>query len=295
MVGMPAFLKLRLRWLSAMAGDHGAYRLAVAGLSCLLNLVPAYHTAQAEEVPGLDKPAFVSIVIDDLGYRLRDGLRAVNLPATISYSFLPHTPFANRLATLAHDRGSEIILHVPMESLDGRPLGPGGLTGKMPHRELVTTINAGLASMPFASGVSNHMGSLLTSRPEAMQWLMQTLKQRSDLFFMDSRTTTGSVALDSARKAGIPSLSRDVFLDHDPSPLKIAQQFQHLIMLAKERGTALGVGHPYPETMEVLEGLLPTLRKKGVRIVKVTELIEIRKRPLQWQLSLFHSLKAAKN
>ncbi|MCP4040571.1 MAG: divergent polysaccharide deacetylase family protein [Gammaproteobacteria bacterium] len=263
--------------------------IALTSLCFILNLISIPNLARAEEFSGFEKPTFISIIIDDIGYGLRAGLRAVNLPGEISYSFLPHTPFVHRLATMAHSKGRDIILHVPMEPLEKHPLGPGGLTHDMDHQEFVDTLNAGLASVPYVNGVSNHMGSLLTRRPKLMRWFMQTLKKQDGLFFVDSRTTARSIALGSARTAGIPSMSRDIFLDHDPSPERIHQQLKRLFRVAKERGTALGVGHPYPETLEILERVLPTLEEQGIRIVKVSELMEIRKRPMSWRVSLFRS------
>jgi len=249
----------------------------------------------AETQGGVPDTALISIIIDDLGYRLRDGERALALPGPLTFSFLPHTPHAHRLATLAHARGREIMLHLPMEAVNGNAPGPGGLTWEMGRSELIDTVRTNLASIPFVKGVSNHMGSRLTREPERMGWLMQALKPGDDLYFVDSRTTTETVAGRVAAENGIATLTRDVFLDSEASRLSIATQLSRLVAVARRQGTAVGIGHPYPETLQVLEDQLPALQTQGIRLVPVSQLLRDRERQPQWQPFLSHSPKDAKS
>jgi polysaccharide deacetylase 2 family uncharacterized protein YibQ len=251
-------------------------------------------SAAQAPVPDPGPPA-VALIIDDLGNQLSSGLEAVALPGSINYSFLPHTPFAQRLAGAARAAGGEVLLHLPMESDGGKLLGPGGLTAGLSREQFATTIAEDLASVPYVRGVNNHMGSLLTRHPEPMHWLMQALKANHAGYFIDSRTTPDSVAEHAARAAGLPTLSRDVFLDHDVNPESIEAQFDRLLSLARERGTAIGIGHPYPETLEILARRLPELERRGIRLVHLSDLIEIDRRYQAWLLSSSPSPKAAKN
>ena len=130
----------------------------------------------------------------------------------------------------------------------------------------------GLAQVPFAIGVNNHMGSLITQHPGHMQWLMQWL-HGTDLFFVDSKTSEQSVAEQIAKQNNIPSISRDVFLDHDPNPAAIARQYDQLLQIAREQGVALAIGHPYPATLKLLAKRLPLLKKQGIRLVGVSALL----------------------
>ena len=219
--------------------------------------------------------AVISIIIDDMGYRLADGQRALELPGPLAYSFLPHTPNASRLTRKAQQLGKVILLHLPMEpERHGLALGPGALLSDMSELQIHESVHQSLLAIPQAVGVNNHMGSLLTKQDRHMQWVMSALKER-ELFFVDSKTTAQSVATKAARAHNIPYLTRDVFLDNEQTPAYITRQFNILIALAQRSGSALAIAHPLPTTIAVLEELLGTL-PAGVQLVSLDELMLIR-------------------
>ncbi|CAK0774611.1 conserved hypothetical protein [Gammaproteobacteria bacterium] len=215
----------------------------------------------------------ISLVIDDLGYVLGPGLRVAALPGPVACSILPHTPYAAPLAEAAHRAGKEVMLHLPMESQDGMSLGPGGLLHTMSQTELSRILDADLALIPHVRGVNNHMGSLLTRQPVAMAWVMAEIKHHNHLFFIDSRTTPATVALDAAQKAGLSATRRDLFLDNTAQPAAVRTQFARLVALARVQGTALGIAHPRPATLQVLEEMLPRLSALGVRLTPVSAIV----------------------
>ncbi len=245
--------------------------------------------------PSTDTPV-VSIIIDDMGTRLAAGLRAVQLPGPVAYSFLPRAPHTHYLAQAAYKRHKEIMLHLPMQPIEHRRLDPGGLTLHMTHSQVVRTVQQDLALVPHVTGVNNHMGSLLTQHPGHMLWLMQTLKHDGGLFFVDSRTTARTVALQVARENHIPSVKRDVFLDDDLHPAAIRAQFMRLVGIAEKQGSAVAIGHPHPQTLAVLEEMIPQLSGLGIRLVPLSTLIP-REEPRSetWQASLSPSPQAARN
>lgn len=230
--------------------------------------------AQNTDEPG-ELPA-ISIIIDDLGYRRLDGLRALELPGPVAYAVLPHTPYGTRLAGIAFQLDKEVLLHVPMESELDKALGPGALTNEMARREIRAVLDAGMASIPHVSGINNHMGSALTQQTLAMGWLMNWMNDQGQLYFVDSITSARSIALRSASEAGLRAIGRDVFLDATADTDMITRQFQRLIALARKRGTGLAIGHPYPETLSVLRKVLVKPSYYGVQLVSVRELIERR-------------------
>nr|VFJ96322.1 MAG: Uncharacterized conserved protein YibQ, putative polysaccharide deacetylase 2 family [Candidatus Kentron sp. LFY] len=217
---------------------------------------------------------FVSVIVDDLGYRLAEGIRAVNLPGPITLSIIPHTPHAQKLSDLAHRLGKEILLHMPMESKANHYLEPGGLTTRMTRAESIKAVRAGIDSLPHAKGINNHMGSLLTRQKKPMRWLMEAILQHEkNLYFVDSRTTADTIAATTAKQYGIPTLQRDVFLDHEPNANAILAQLHRMVRKARAQGTALGLAHPYPETLDVLKHALPQLEDRGITLVPVSTLL----------------------
>ncbi len=246
--------------------------------------------------PVLYAEATISIIIDDMGYRLALGRRAVNLPGVMTYAFLPHAPHSKFLAKKVHAQHKQVMLHQPMTAESHRNMGPGGLDMGMNAAQLASVLAGNLASVPYVEGVNNHMGSLLTQQKSIMDLFMQTLARRGQLFFIDSRTTSASVALMEARENGIASASRDVFLDDDRSPLMINRQLDILVRKARRRGYALAIGHPYPETVDVLEARLPQLQAEGIQMVKASVYIADKdQKRLLWQASLSPSPRAVKN
>jgi len=254
-------------------------------LLCLLLILPSWAVAETS------KQASITIIIDDIGNNLRHGQRAIDLPGAITYSFLPFTPFSKKLAKQAHQQGKEIMLHLPMDNSYGRPLGPGGLTFKQDRSQYEQQLDNAIAAIPYVSGINNHMGSRLTANTERMQWLMQSL-QDYPLYFVDSRTSADSVAATTSLKLNIPTLERNVFLDHEQTTEFIDRQFKRLIKIALKKGSAVAIGHPYPSTLSYLEKVLPQLETMGIQLVSPAQVLALHRTP---QLAARPSAQRAKN
>ncbi|MDP2139944.1 MAG: divergent polysaccharide deacetylase family protein [Gammaproteobacteria bacterium] len=228
-------------------------------------------------VPSPDK-VYITIIIDDIGNSEPLGARAVALPGAVTYAVLPHTPFGTELAEQAHALHKEVMLHAPMSNLAQMPLGPGGLTDQLSRDEFMTTLEAAIASVPHLQGVNNHMGSELTGQETQMQWVMEAVKKH-ELYFVDSLTTAGSVAGRIAREQEVPTVTRNVFLDNIATAENIDREFQRLLKVAREKGSAVGIGHPYKETLDYLEMALPTLAEQNIELISASAMIALQKPP----------------
>lgn len=217
----------------------------------------------------------VAIIIDDLGYQLEAGKRAIALPGAVTYAVLPGTPSAAALARRAHERGKEVLLHLPLQANSEDNLDePVGINLDMSREAVGATFEIAINSVPHVIGVNGHRGSLLTRHPGHMLWLMEEIRARDNLFFVDSYTTVDSVAMQMAGEAGVDALRRDVFLDPDKSPETVARQFERMKLLARKRGFVVAIGHPYKTTLELLEKELPKLKGQGIELVKISELVK---------------------
>jgi len=290
---MPTALATVAVLLACLSGlAVSASSVAAPGAATDSRTAPARGTVVrnrlAAEPASLALTPAISIVIDDIGNDWPEGRAAVDLPGPVTCAFLPHTPYAARLARRAHARAKQVMLHLPMESIDDRPLGPGGLTVTMGKPQFLRTLRADIDSIPYVSGVNNHMGSLLTQQPTQMRWLMHDLLYHGRLFFLDSRTTAQTVAQRAAMNNGLATTRRNVFLDNVQQPQAVRRRVEQLIELARRHGTALGIGHPHPVTLAVLAEMLPTLEQRGIRLVPVSKLIQLKheRRIRLWQASL---------
>ena len=271
---------------------------------CLLGLVSKLwaldeggaNTDSDKEWADKKEVVYVAIIIDDLGYKQKQDRRATQLPGEVTYAFLPHTPYVNEMAEIVHAQGHEVMLHLPMQSTEPLLLGPGGLTNEMTEQEFKTSIVQSIRSIPHVKGVNNHMGSLMSSQTSSMNWLMDELI-KTDLFFVDSRTTVKTVAEQTASHYNINNTRRNVFLDHEHNRQAIELQFERLITLAKSNGSAVAIGHPFDITLDVLEEKIPLLEAAGIKLIKVSNLIQqqTQRKSSIWQASLSPSQQAVKS
>ncbi|MEO9656152.1 divergent polysaccharide deacetylase family protein [Marinomonas sp.] len=226
---------------------------------------------QPEEKETSTLPKIV-ILIDDLGYNRKGMEGALELPSQVALAILPSTPFALKTAEVSQQQKRITLLHAPMENQRELKLGPGGLYANMTEQELKSSLIKDIDSLPGIVGVNNHMGSLLTTKQVPMNWVMETLKERS-LFFIDSLTSPKSVAQKTAKDYGLRTVSRDVFLDNIRHEKAIDKQFNRLLKTARSQGVALAIGHPYPETMAYLHKRLQQIKGDGVQLAPLTDIL----------------------
>ena len=220
----------------------------------------------------------IAIIIDDLGYARDAGERAIGLPGPVAYAVLPGTPIAKQLAEKAHADGKEVLLHLPLQAEQHKePAEPGSLLLDMSRARFASVFAASVDAVPHIVGINSHRGSLLTRHPGHMGWLMDEIRRRDDLFFVDSYTTARSVALRIAHENGVPAVRRDVFLDPDQSPETVQREFSRLKKIASRQGFAVGIGHPYPATLEYLEKAIPTLRQDGYELISISRIIDMQR------------------
>lgn len=219
---------------------------------------------------------YAALVLDDMGQELAPARRLLALPCPITFAVLPHLPHSRTVAEEAHRAGREVMLHWPMQPQpngEARP-GPGEIRVEMSGEEVERTLEENLSTVPYARGANNHMGSLATADPRLMSHVMRTLARRG-LYFVDSRTTGSSVALDEARRNGLPALYRSVFLDGTPTEEYTLGQLRQLVRVVEQQDAALAIGHPYPSTLSALERFLPEFERRDIRLVPVSRLLEL--------------------
>ena len=160
--------------------------LALALLCCLTGVA---HGTPASQQAAPHK-AYLSLIIDDLGQNLPRDRRVLALPGPVTTAVMPDTPHAAEFAREAYKAGKIVILHMPMDPATG----PFAWHPDLPVDELEKRLNAAFKAVPYTSGINNHMGSRMTSQPQAMAWLMGNLQQRHK-FFVDSRTSAQTLAV----------------------------------------------------------------------------------------------------
>ena len=215
-----------------------------------------------EQVPSFTRDASVasvaaglSLIMDDMGYDVRAARHVLALGVPLAISVLPQAPHAARVARLAHDAGQTVMLHLPMEPLGARyrhHMDASFLKSGMNQQDMWQVMQADLQRVPFVQGVNNHMGSRLSSEPVAMQWVMQWCLDH-DLFFVDSLTSSHSVAAKIAKQYALRWGKRRIFLDDDVSPEAMQRSWRRVQACVKQQRRCIVIAHPHAETITFLQ------------------------------------------
>lgn len=237
-------------------------------------LEPAWiKHAVATDVP-MNQPRVV-IIIDDMGMDRRHTKDIMDLPGPLTLAFLPYAGDLKEQTAYGHEKGHELMVHVPMEPMkESLDAGPSVLASGQAGEEFTRILKNDLDAFDGYVGINNHMGSKLTQDRAAMAQVMAEMKKRG-LLFVDSRTINTSVAADEAKKTGIPFAVRDVFIDHEETYEAASDALEQVEKRALKNGLAIAIGHPKEKTIQALREWLPTLEGKGIYIIPVSAAVNI--------------------
>lgn len=230
--------------------------------------IPAETASETASV--LESRPRVAIILDDGGWGGRETEQILALDPRLTLSILPNTPFGTETAMRAAELGFEIMLHMPMQNGHGR--FPGELRVDMTAEQIRELTLQAAEQIPGACGANNHTGTTFTRNKEGMEHFMDVMVELG-WFFVDSRTTPGSVGYATALEKGVPALNRDIFLDHENTSSYINRQFGILLVTARKNGFAVGIGHFRPNTVAALEKWIPKLDEEGIDLVHASELL----------------------
>ncbi len=274
--GLPRYADILFPAGLMAAQAHGETQSAVVRLA-----LPSFSASPSEReaLPGSsdavpDRPA-IAIVVDDLGEDLARSDRAMLLPAQVALAFLPFAESSHWLAPIAAKAGHEVLVHVPMESIGGTSAGPMALTVDLTPAETERRLQWAFAQVPGFVGINNHEGSRFTADAAALMPVVKMLAARK-VFFLDSRTVATSQVVPLARRLGVASAARDVFLDDTVTAEGIAQQLKMLETQAQASGVAIAIGHPHDLTLGALANWTRSIEQRGFALVPLREAIRLK-------------------
>jgi uncharacterized protein len=216
----------------------------------------------------------IVLILDDVGFDHQPLTTAMAIDPNVNFAVLPNGKRSTEFAATLHDRGFELLCHLPMEP-EGFPRispGDGAVLTTMSDAEIARTTRDNIEVVRFARGVNNHMGSRATADRRVMTDVLGALP--NGMYFIDSKTTGNSVAGSTARSMRVKTASRNVFLDDVQDAAAIRRQLDELARTAATRGMAVGIGHMYPSTLQVLTEEAPRLRASGYRFVRASTVVE---------------------
>ncbi|MBO1624270.1 divergent polysaccharide deacetylase family protein [Bacillus arachidis] len=207
----------------------------------------------------------VAIVIDDFGNNMKGTERMLSLPIPLTVAVMPFLPSSKQDAVAAHQKGHEVIIHMPMEPIKGKKewLGPNAITTNLSDREIENRIEQAIKEIPHAIGMNNHMGSKVTADERIMRIILSVCKKHG-LFYLDSKTNPNSVVPKIGKELGVPIVENQLFFDDVYTASHITKQAQLLIQRIKEKPVVVAIGHVGPPgeiTSRVIESSIPKVRE----------------------------------
>lgn len=269
-------LEQRLQEVAANIRIHHSLEKKVISIHCR-EVVPfyLYFYPPIKRLPVPKKRPRVAIIMDDLGGDMATARKLVKLGYPITFAVLPNAPKAFSTASFAHEKGCEVLIHIPMEPQRYPEADPGenALLVNQSAAEINRRFTGFMQRVPFAIGGNNHMGSRFTEQDAEMKIVLKRMKKEG-LFFVDSLTTAKSVGYVTAKTMKMPVAVRDVFLDNVKDVDKIMRQIRHLADLAEKKGYAVGICHPYNETVDALKKADALFKERDIEMVYVSRMLE---------------------
>lgn len=245
---------------------------AVASASPAASPAATSAASPAPETTNPPNGVQVALIIDDCGQWLGTERGMIALPIPITLSVLPHVHYSQTIAQEAADAGKGVMLHVPMEPLSHINPGPGEIKTAMSDDAIAKQMEDDVAQVPLAKGMNNHEGSEATADPRVMKDVMAVVREHG-LFFIDSRTNAKTVGAAQATDDGVPTASRDVFLDDEASVAYTESMLERAVKIARENGSAIAIGHPKPTTLAAIREMYPKMEAEGIRFVLASSLV----------------------
>ncbi len=217
----------------------------------------------------------IAIIIDDIGHDLKAVNELLKINGDITFSILPFLTHSREAAEIIRRSKKEILLHLPMEpvSYPADKPGEGALFTDMNDKELLHQLDKNIDSVPYVVGVNNHMGSKFMVDKEKLVLIFGRLKKKN-LFFIDSRTAVNSQAVAASKVVGLPFAERKIFIDNNRDYKEIYNNLMSAANYNNDSSPLILIGHPYPETIQALRDAVKELRKKGIIIVPVSQILK---------------------
>ncbi len=234
------------------------------------SLAPSAEPAPRQEPEEEWTEPWLALVIDDFGHSLAIAEEIAGLSLKATWAVLPQTAHGAAVMDLARRKGQPYIVHLPMQALVDSDGHGAYLIGVDSSPERIEGVVQGLLrDFPDAAGVNNHRGSKATESERTMDAFMASLA-KTPWGFLDSRTSSKSVAFDQALKYHIPVAKNGYFIDVVMELSKMKSQFALALKGAEKRGSAVAICHARTGTLPFLRWLAQN-ENGPVRMVTLDE------------------------
>lgn len=226
-------------------------------------------------LPGLSKRQYkgkLAVVIDDCGYDMDALSTLTRLPLPMSFAIIPFKTHSRDALQEIRSQGRVAMLHLPMEPMSGGSSEAEAVKVGMTKEQIQRFTQKAIDSLPGIQGVNNHQGSKATSNGPTITSALTIMKQNG-LFFVDSRTSSSTVAEEKAAALGMRTGHNSLFLDNSADEETIRRQIGKAIALADQYGSLIVICHARPHTAAAWKKSVAAIQATGIRLVPVTDVL----------------------
>ncbi|USB32202.1 divergent polysaccharide deacetylase family protein [Paenibacillus sp. YPG26] len=265
-----------------LGNPASAYALTDTGYTIPEESVVMSDPVGEAQNPKVQPKKKLAVIIDDLGNKMEGTDEILSMPVKLTVAVMPFLQTTQQDAKRAHERGYDVLVHLPMEPKQGKPewLGPGAVLAKLPNEEVRKRVEAAIDNVPYAVGINNHMGSKVTADERIMSIVLDICKERG-LFFVDSKTNHQSVVGKLCEQKGLPQVYNHIFLDDVATDDHISRQIGKVSKWLKNHESCVTIGHVGSggkRTASVLRHSIHMLKQEA-EFVGVSDLARERSKP----------------
>ncbi len=217
----------------------------------------------------------IAIVIGGLGLSQTGTQRALQaLPASVTLAFAASGNSLQRWMPEARRNGHEILIQIPMEPFDYPANDPGPLTlltGES-RRDNMKKLHEALGRITNYTGVVNYLGGRYLANVDAVEPVMRDISDRG-LLFLDDGSSAQSVTAKIGKALSAPYGFADLTLDGQLDRQAILRKLDDLERIAERKGTAIGIGAAFDETVDAVAEWVEQAERRGIEIVGVASVI----------------------
>jgi len=244
---------------------------------------PRNTTSSVELKTNVAAEKRLAVIIDDFGNDMKGTDEILGLPVKLTVAVMPFLRTSEQDARKAHEKGHDVIIHLPMEPKQGNPawLGPGAILSNMTDAEVREKVEAAIKNVPYAVGINNHMGSKITGDKRIMGVILEVCKEHG-LFFVDSKTNYHSIVGEVCDEKGMSRLQNDIFLDDVHTVGHVTGQLRKVQERLQQQSLCVTIGHVGVgglKTAEALKRQIPEMKQRGIHFVGMLDVAQTKENP----------------
>ncbi len=214
----------------------------------------------------------IAVIVGDLGISASGTAEALaELPAPVSFALAPYGGGLQDLAQKARAKKHEVLLQVAMEPFnfpDNDP-GPQTLMTSLDAERNVDRLHWQMSRFQGYVGLISYMGGKFTASEQALKPVLTDTAKRG-LIYVDGGGAPRSVAGQIAGGQNLPYAKTEIVIDAVPTPTEIDHALARLELMARERGTAVGLATALPATIKRIAAWAKKVEGDGFVLVPIT-------------------------